>query len=65
MGLDVEGGGAEAQDRDSKHGAAAEGEESSVLDLSNAEEGVRVSGKEVAVAAAGSDENEEQPVDAS
>lgn len=64
MGLDVEGGGAEAQDRDSKHGAA-EGEESSVLDLSNAEEGVRVSGKEVAVAAAGSDENEEQPVDAS
>ena len=37
VGLDAEGGGADTQDRDSKHGAA-EGE--SVLDLSNAEEGV-------------------------
>lgn len=38
MGLDAEGGGADAQDRDSsKHGAGIDGE--SVLDLSNAEEG--------------------------
>lgn len=59
MGLDVEGGGAaETHDRDSKHGIT-EGE--SVLDLSNAEEGV--SRKEVG-AAAGSDNNEEQLADA-
>ncbi len=38
VGLDAEGGGADGQDRDSKHGAGVDGE--SVLDLSNAEEGV-------------------------
>ena len=38
VGLDAEGGGVDAQDRDSSKHGAAEGE--SVLDLSNAEEGV-------------------------